>query len=143
MSAPDQNVYRVLLADPGGRTSALDVPTEQFASMERGISLGTTTIVPWHRVIRYTREVVQAVDDAFLTRAEIRAWLDDGSDEGERIVVRADRFDASTWTADFLVERTLDIEGGVVHLTKIHVPWNRVLEYERLPVRVEVPSRPD
>jgi uncharacterized protein (UPF0248 family) len=143
MSAPDQSVYRVHLADPGGRISALDVPTEHFESMERGISLGTTTIVPWHRVIRYTREVVQPVDDAFLTRAEIRAWLDDGSDEGERIVVRADRFDAGTLTADFLVERTLDIEGGVVHLTKIHAPWNRVLEYERLPVRVEVPSRPD
>ncbi len=143
MSAPDQNVYRVHLADPGGRTSVLDVPTEDFESMERGISLGTTTIVPWHRVIRFTREVVQAIDDAFLTRAEIRAWLDDGSDQGERIAVRADRFDAGTWTADFLVERTLDIEGGVVHLTKIHVPWNRVLEYERLPVRVEVPSRPD
>jgi hypothetical protein len=94
-------------------------------------------------VIRYTREVTQTIDDAFLTRAEIHAWLDDGTDEGERIVVRADRFDAGTWTADFLVERTLDIEGGIVHLTKIHVPWNRVLEYERLPVRVEVPSRPD
>jgi uncharacterized protein (UPF0248 family) len=143
MSAPDQSVYRVHLADPGGRTSVLDVPTEDFESMERGISLGTTTIVPWHRVIRYTREVVQAIDDAFLTRTEIHAWLDDGSDEGERIVVRADRFDAGTLTADFLVERTLDIEGGIVHLTKIHVPWNRVLEYERLPVRVEVPSRPD
>jgi uncharacterized protein (UPF0248 family) len=143
MSAPDQSVYRVHLADPGGRTSVLDVPTEDFEPMERGISLGTTTIVPWHRVIRYTREVVQAIDDAFLTRAEIRAWLDDGSNEGERIVVRADRFDAGTLTADFLVERTLDIEGGIVHLTRIHVPWNRVLEYERLPVRVEVPSRPD
>jgi alkylated DNA nucleotide flippase Atl1 len=143
MSAPDQNVYRVHLADPGGRISVLDVPTEHFDSMDRGISLGTTTIVPWHRVIRYTREVVQAVDDAFFSRAEIRAWLDDGSDEGERIVVRADRFDAGAWTADFLVERTLDIEGGVVHLTKIHVPWHRVLEYERLPVRVETPSRPD
>ena len=49
MSAPDQNVYRVHLADPGGRISALDVPTEHFDSMERGISLGATTIVPWHR----------------------------------------------------------------------------------------------
>jgi uncharacterized protein (UPF0248 family) len=143
MSAPDQRIYRVHLADPGGRTSVLDVPSEDFEAMERGISLGTTTIVPWHRVIRYTRDVIQPIDDAFLSRAEIRAWLDDGSDEGERIVVRADRFDAGTLTADFLVERTLDIEGGIVHLTKIHVPWNRVLEYERLPVRVEVPSRPD
>lgn len=143
MSAPDRNSYRVHLADPGDRLTVLDVRTEDFEVMERGISLGATTIVPWHRVIRYTREITQTIDDAFLTHAEIHAWLDDGSDEGERIVVRADRFDAGTWTADFLVERTLDIEGGIVHLTKIHVPWDRVLEYERLPVRVEVPSRPD
>jgi uncharacterized protein (UPF0248 family) len=143
MSAPDGSFYRLHLADPGGRTSVIDVPTEAFETTERGISLGTTTIVPWHRVIRYTREVIQPIDDAFLTHAEIRAWLDDGSDEGERIVVRADRFDSGSLTADFLVERALNVEGGVLHLTRIHVPWNRVLEYERLPVRVEVPSRPD
>jgi uncharacterized protein (UPF0248 family) len=143
MSAPDGNTYRVHLADPGGRSSVLDVPTEDFETTERGIALNSTTIVPWHRVIRYTREVMQPIDDAFLTRAEIRAWLDDGSGEGERILVRADRFEAGSWTADFLVERTLDIEAGMVHLTKLHVPWGRVLEYERLPVRVEVPSRTD
>jgi hypothetical protein len=143
MSAPDGNVYRVHLADPGGRSSVLDVPTEDFETMERGIALGSTTVVPWHRVLRYTREVMQPIDDTFLSRAEIRAWLDDGSDEGERILVRADRFESGVWTADFLVERTLDIEAAVVHLTKIHVPWSRVLEYERLPARVEVPGRPD
>jgi uncharacterized protein (UPF0248 family) len=143
MSAPDGNIYRVHLADPGGRASVMDVPTEDFETMERGITLGHTLVVPWHRVIRYTREVMQPIDDAFLTRTEIRAWLDDGSDEGERILVRADRFDSSAWTADFLVERALNVEAGMLHLTKIHVPWNRVLEYERLPLRVEVPSRPD
>src|SRR5919106_6114998 len=143
MSAPDGNSYRVHLADPGARTSVIDVPTEDFEAMERGITLGSTLVVPWHRVIRYTREVMQPIDDAFLTRTETRAWLDDGSDEGERILVRADRFDSSAWTADFLVERALNVEAGMLHLTKIHVPWNRVLEYERLPQRVEVPSRPD
>ena len=143
MSPPDANTYHVHLADPGGRSSVLDVPTEDFESMERGISLGTTTIIPWHRVIRYTRDVVQPIDDVFLTRAEIRAWVDDGSDEGERILVRADRFDAGSLTADFLVERMLDVDAGEVHLTKIHVPWSRVLEYERLKAPVEVPSRPD
>lgn len=143
MSAPDGNVYHVLLADPGGRTSAIDVPSEDFEAMERGIGLGSTTVVPWHRVIRYTREVTQPIDDAFLTRAEVRAWLDDGTDEGERLLVRADRFDSGSWTADFLVERALNVEAGILHLTKIHVPWTRVLEYERLPLRVEVPSRPD
>jgi hypothetical protein len=119
------------------------VPSEDFESLDRGIAVGTTTIIPWHRVIRYTRDVVQPIDDAFLTRAEIRAWVDDGSDDGERILVRADRFDAGSLTADFLVERMLDVEAGEVHLTKIHVPWTRVLEYERLKAPVEVPSRPD
>jgi uncharacterized protein (UPF0248 family) len=143
MSSPDVNGYRVHLADPGGRSSVLDVPSEDFESLDRGIAIGTTTIIPWHRVIRYTRDVVQPIDDAFLTRAEIRAWVDDGSDEGERILVRADRFDAGSLTADFLVERMLDVEADEVHLTKIHVPWTRVLEYERLKAPVEVPSRPD
>jgi uncharacterized protein (UPF0248 family) len=143
MSASDGNTYTVHLSDPGGRSSVLDVPTEDFESMERGIALGATTIVPWHRVIRYTREIVQPIDDAFLTRAEIRAWVDDGSDEGERLLVRADRFDAGSLTADFLVERTLNVEAGEVHLTKIHVPWARVLEYERVKAPVQVPSRPD
>ncbi len=143
MSSPDVNAYRVHLADPGGRSSVLDVPSEDFESLDRGIAIGTTTIIPWHRVIRYTRDVVQPIDDAFLTRAEIRAWVDDGSDEGERLLVRADRFDAGSLTADFLVERMLDVEAGEVHLTKIHVPWTRVLEYERLKAPVEVPSRPD
>ena len=143
MSAPDVNGYRVHLADPGGRSSVLDVPSEDFDSLDRGIAIGTTTIIPWHRVIRYTREVVQVNDVAFLTRAEIRAWVDDGTDEGERIIVRADRFDAGSQTADFLVERMVDVEAGTVHLTKIHVPWARVLEYERLKAPVEVPSRPD
>jgi uncharacterized protein (UPF0248 family) len=143
MSAPDGSTYRVHLADPGGRSSVLDVPTEDFETTERGIALGSVTVVPWHRVIRYTREVTQPIDDTFLTRAEIRAWLDDGSDEGERILVRADRFDSGALTADFLVERTLDVEAGMVHLTKLHVPWGRVLEYERVPVTAQVPSRPD
>jgi hypothetical protein len=143
MSAPDGSHYRVHLADPGGRMSEIDVPTEAFETTDRGISLGSQTVVPWHRVIRYTREITQPIDDAFLTRAEIRAWLDDGSDEGERINVRADRFDSGALTADFLVERAVNVEGGVLHLTKIHVPWSRVLEYERLPVRVEAPVRPD
>lgn len=143
MSAPDGSTYRVHLADPGGRSSVLDVPTEDFETTERGIALGSVTVVPWHRVIRYTREVTQPIDDTFLTRAEIRAWLDDGSDEGERILVRADRFDSGALTADFLVERTLDVEAGMVYLTKLHVPWGRVLEYERVPVTAQVPSRPD
>ena len=142
MSAPNGNIYRVHLADPGGRTTELDVPVEDFEATERGIVLGGTT-VPWHRVLRYTRELTQPIDDAFRTHTEMRVWIDDGTAEGETIHLRADRFEQSAYTVDLVVERALNVEAGIFHLTKIHVPWNRVLEYERGPVPVEVPVRPD
>jgi uncharacterized protein (UPF0248 family) len=143
MSAPNGNVYRLHLADPGGRTRELDVPVEDFETSERGVILGGSTTIPWHRVLRYTRELTQPIDDAFRTHAEMRVWIDDGTDEGETINLRADRFEQSALTVDLVVERALNVEAGIFHLTKIFVPWNRVLEYERLPVPVEVPGRPD
>jgi uncharacterized protein (UPF0248 family) len=143
MSVPNGNVYRVHLADLGGRVSVIDVPTEDFETTDRGVVLGTRTVVPWHRVLRYTREVTQPIDDTFRAHAQMRVWVDDGSDEGDTIHLRADRFETGLWTVDLLVERALNVEAGIFHLTKIHVPWSRVLEYERLPTPVEVPSRPD
>jgi uncharacterized protein (UPF0248 family) len=143
MSVPNGNVYRLHLADPGGRTSELDVPVEDFETSERGIVLDGRTTIPWHRVLRYTRELTQPIDDAFRTHAEMRVWIDDGSPEGETISLRADRFEQSAQTVDLVVERAVNVEAGIFHLTKIHVPWNRVFEYERLPVPVDVPSRPD
>ena len=142
MSIPSGNVYKVHLADPGGRTNVIEVPTEEFEATERGLALGRT-IVPWHRVVRYTREVTHPVDDALRSHAEMRVWVDDGSAEGETIHLRGDRFEAGPWTLDLLVERALIVEAGVFHLTKVHVPWSRVLEYERMPIPAEVPSRPD
>jgi uncharacterized protein (UPF0248 family) len=143
MSAPAANVFRIHLADPGGRTSLLDVPTEDFEVSDRGITLGGNTVIPWHRVIRYTREATQEVDTAFRQHAEMRVWLDDGTDEGETIKVRSDRLEQGQWTVDLQIERALNVEAGIFHVTKIHVPWARVLEFERLPVPVGVPSRPD
>ena len=143
MSAPNGSVYRVHLADPGGRTTELDVPTEDFEATERGIVLGGSTTIPWHRVLRYTREITQSIDHAFQTHTEMRVWIDDGSNEGETIQLRGDRFEQSAYTVDLLVERALNVEAGIFHLTKIYVPWNRVLEFERGPVPVEVPVRPD
>ena len=143
MSAPAGNVFRVHLAAPGGRTDVLDVPTEDFEVSERGIMLGGNKVVPWHRVIRYTRETTQELDEAFRMHAEMRIWLDDGTDEGETLKVRADRFEQGQWTVDLLVEKALNVEAGIFHVTKIHVPWSRVLEFERLPAPVEAPARPD
>jgi uncharacterized protein (UPF0248 family) len=143
MSLPNGNAYRVHLADPGRHVSVIDVPPDAFETSERGIVLGGRTTIPWHRVLRYTREITQPIDDAFRTHAEMRVWVDDGTDEGETITLRADRFEQSAFTVDLVVERALNVEAGIFHLTKIYVPWNRVFEFERLPVPVEVPGRPD
>jgi uncharacterized protein (UPF0248 family) len=143
MSVTNGSVYHVHLADPGRRVSVIDVPTDSFETSERGIVLGGRTTIPWHRVLRYTREITQPIDDAFRTHAEMRVWVDDGTEEGETINLRADRFEQSAFTVDLVVERALNVEAGIFHLTKIHVPWDRVLEYERLPVPVDVPGRPD
>jgi alkylated DNA nucleotide flippase Atl1 len=146
MSAANPNVYRISLADPGGQVRTLDVPSDAFGTTEHGLVLGST-VVPWHRVLRYSREVTQQIDPSFRRHAEIRLWVDDGSAEGEVMNVRADRFDQTSYTVDVAVERALNVEAGLFHLTKLSIPWNRVLEYERLPVATEVPvatpARPD
>ncbi|HUF58465.1 MAG TPA: hypothetical protein VMR89_03130 [Actinomycetota bacterium] len=142
----EDSVYRVYLADLAGGVAIQDVPTESFEATERGIMLNGRTIVPWHRVIRYVRDVVQPLEEPeLMTHAEVRAWLDDGSESGETLKVRADRFDPGPWTADLLVVDAVNIEAATIHLKKIHVPWGRILEYERvpLPVKDTVPSRPD
>jgi len=144
MSGSEGNSYRVHLADPGGRVSTHDVPTDSFEATERGIVMLGTTVVPWHRVLRYTREVTHPLGDPGLsTHAEIRAWVDDGSAAGETFTVRADRFDPGPWTGDFLLEGAVNVETETLHLTKVHVPWGRILEYERMFLPAVLPTRPD
>jgi uncharacterized protein (UPF0248 family) len=146
MSAVEGHVYQVHLADPGGDISIHEVPTESFETTDRGIAMNGTTVVPWHRVVRYTRDVVQPLGEPeLLTHAEVRAWLDDGSDSGETLRIRADRFDPGQFTADFLLEEAVDVETATITFTKIHVPWSRILEYERVHLAAPqvAPGRPD
>jgi hypothetical protein len=39
----------------------------------------------------------------------------------------------------------VNVEGAIIHMKKIHVPWGRVLEYERVRIPVDqlMPARPD
>ena len=152
MNAGEGHVYRVHLADPGGSVAVHEVPTESFEAAERGVTMYGTTVVPWHRVVRYVRNVVQPLEEPELSvHAEVRAWLDDGSEAGETLHIRADRFDAGPWTADFLVVDAVNVEAATLQLKKIYVPWGRVREYERVPLPVEhvllaeraVPARSD
>jgi uncharacterized protein (UPF0248 family) len=146
MSMGEGNVYRVHLVDPGGRIAEQDVPTDAFEAAERGITLNGTTVIPWHRVVRYVREVSQPLGEPELSaHAEVRVWLDDGSEKGETLRIRADRFDPGPWTMDFLVVEAVNVEAATIHMKKIYVPWGRVLEYERihLPAEHLMPARPD
>jgi uncharacterized protein (UPF0248 family) len=152
MSAGESAVYRVHLADPGGRITIHEVPIESFGATERGITMYETTFIPWHRVVRYARDVIQPLGEPELgAHMEIRAWVDDGSEAGETLRVRTDRFEPGPWTADFLVVEALNVETATIHLKKVHVPWGRVLEYERVRLAAEqavptdgvVPARPD
>jgi len=141
------NVFRIHLADPGDRETVVEVPTEGLEPTERGIVIDGALVIPWHRVIRYSRETTQEVE-RLRQHAEVRVWLDDGTDEGETLTVRADRFEVGPYTVDMVIERALNVEIGLFHVTKIYVPWDRVLEFERLPMptqpaAAEVPTRPD
>jgi hypothetical protein len=140
----DPTIYRVHLADPDGGTTVHELPTSEFQATERGIAMYGAMVVPWRRVLRYTRDLeVQLNDGGLPTRGEVRIWLDDGSSAGKTYLVRGDRFDTGPWTAEFITEVLVDVERGVVQLMKIHVPWDRVLEYERMSHAVEVPERVD
>jgi len=140
-------VFRIHLADPGDRETVIEVPTESLEPSERGIVVDGALVMPWHRVIRYTRETTQEIERSLRQHAEVRVWLDDGTDDGETLTVRADRFEVGPYTVDMVIERALNVEAGLFHVTKIYVPWGRVLEFERLPMPTPtadvVPGRPD
>jgi alkylated DNA nucleotide flippase Atl1 len=145
MSAGEGHVYHVHLVDPGGAIRVHDVPSDSFEATERGRMLNGSTIVPWHRVARYVRDITQPLGEPELSaHSEIRVWLDDGSEAGETLRIRADRFDPGPWTVDFLEVEAVNVEGAIIHMRKVHVPWGRVLEYERvrLPVEQLMPAPP-
>jgi hypothetical protein len=138
---------RVTTEDPdGGAPLVRDVASDAFETTERGVFMGPL-FVPWHRVIRYHRELrqefVTAVGEA-PSKARIRIRVDDGSPSGNTIVVAADRFEGGPWTISMLVDRHVEPEQGVLVVDKVFIPWSRVIEYERLPIgRTAPPARPD
>ena len=144
MADLDPTIFRVHLADPDGGTTLHEVPTSEFETTERGIAMYGAMVVPWRRVLRYTRDVEVPLSDLGLpTHGEVRIWVDDGSSTGKTYLVRGDRFDTGPWSAEFIVEVLVDVERATVQLMKIHVPWERVLEYERMVHPVQVPERVD
>jgi len=78
----------------------------------------------------------------------VRVIIEDGSIDGEELVVASERFDVTPWAAGLLVDDLVDAERGLVSQRRILVPWHAVREYERTTATVaqtdrETPSRPD
>jgi hypothetical protein len=138
---------RLMTEDPdGGAPLVREVDPGEFETTERGVFLGTL-FVPWHRVIRYDWELRQEFETTVgeaPSRARIRARFDDGSPEGQTIVVPADQFENGPWTVSMLVDRHVEPEQGVLVVDKVFIPWLRMIEYERLPIEpTATPARPD
>ena len=121
----------------------MDVPTEEFEPTAHGILLSGCTVIPWHRgVIATPARRRRRSTRPPAVRPRCGSGSTYGTEGGERLRVRADRFEQGQWTIDLVVERALNVEAGIFHVTEIHVPWSRVLEYERLPMPVDAPSAP-
>jgi hypothetical protein len=142
-----RTTVRLTIEDPdGGPPLVREVVPGEFETTERGAFLGTL-FVPWHRIIRYDWELRQEFETTIgeaPSRARIRVRFDDGSPQGQTIVVPADQFESGPWTVSLLVDRHVEPEQGVLVVDKVFVPWSRVVEYERLPMQPKVtPARPD
>jgi uncharacterized protein (UPF0248 family) len=136
----------VVILDPDGSTSAREAPLDEFEAGERGVTVGTT-LIPWHRVVRYTVQTRAPgaidLDDDREAPSTVRVWIDDLSSEGERLEARSDRTEQGPWSVTLVVDETVDVDAGVRHIRKLTIPWNRVLELERVRATPRMPVRPD
>jgi hypothetical protein len=131
------NVVHIELED-GATMSA---STAEFEPTEHGLLIGLL-LIPWHRVRRYSwslapRDFMADADGH--ARARVRLAVH-GEDE---IVVLAERFETGSWTVNVVVDEFMDAETGLVHRQRLFVPWHMVREYERMPLTLEAPPRPD
>ena len=130
-------IVRIDLEDGGAMTAS----TAEFEPTEHGLLIGLL-LIPWHRVRRYAwtlspRDYVSETNGH--ARAKVRLSLH-GQDE---LVVLAERFETGSWTVSVVMDDFVDAETGLVHRTRLFVPWHRVIEYERMPITLEAPPRPD
>jgi hypothetical protein len=130
-------VVRIELEDGATMTAS----SAEFEPTEHGLLIGLL-LIPWHRVRRYAWALSPrdyATDGDTHARAKVRVAIH-GEDE---MVVAAERFETGTWTVSLVIDDFVDVETGTVHRRRLFIPWHRVLEYERMPMTLEAPPRPD
>ena len=137
----------VRLLDGAGGRSTETCPLADFEQGEHGAAIGRRTI-PWHRIERVSWELPPRDPDGEATGAKVRVLIDDGTPDGEEMVVASDRFEVMGWAIGLLVDDRADASIGAVHQRRVIVPWHAVREWERLVGTTDeapslVPGRPD
>lgn len=147
MDTPNGSVGQVtvtIVDGDGGRSTAECALTE-FEQSEHGAVLGRR-MIPWHRIERAWWGLPPRDPDLEEPPARVRVLIDDGTANGEEIVVPAERFEVIGWAVGLLVDGRADNMLGTIEQRRMLVPWHAVREYERLTLGASdelLPSRPD
>jgi hypothetical protein len=148
MEAPNGEVGQVTatVVDRAGGRSTVTCALAEFEQSAHGAVLGRRTI-PWQRIERVSWGLPPRDPDLAEPAAKVRVVIDDGTDEGEEIVVSSERFEVIAWAVGLLVDDRADMMLGTIEQRRMLVPWHAVREYERVTADrgadARLPSRPD
>ena len=137
----------VTTLDRNGDRATAECALVDFEQSEHGAVLGRR-MIPWHRIERVSWGLPPKEPDLEEAAAKVRVMIDDGTAEGEEIVVSSDRFEVIPWAIGLLVDDRHDAMLGTIEQRRMLVPWHAVREYERVAVGADardqlLPSRPD
>ena len=146
---PATEVGTIVVSTVGPDGAWVDTPHSlaEFEQSEHGAVFGRL-VVPWPRVERVTWSLPPREAEIDQPHSVVRVMIEDGSIDGEELVVASERFDVTPWAAGLLIDDLVDAERGLVSQRRILVPWHAVREYERttsaiLPGDRLTPLRPD
>jgi hypothetical protein len=137
----------VTIIDGNGGRSTAECALMDFEQSEHGAVLGRR-MIPWQRIERVSWGLPPKDPELEESAAKVRVLLDDGTVEGDAVVVSSDRFEVIDWAIGLLVDDRHDAVLGTVEQRRMLVPWHAVREYERIVVGADardglLPTRPD
>jgi hypothetical protein len=148
-SRPVTEVGAVVVSTIGPDGAWMDAahPVAEFEQSEHGAVFGRL-VIPWPRVERIMWSLPPREAEVDQPHSVVRVVIEDGSVDGEELVVASERFDVTPWAAGLLVDDVVDADRGLVSQRRILVPWHAVREYERTTASMiggspMTPSRPD
>ena len=148
-SKPATEVGSVVVGTRGPDGSWVDTAHSlaEFEQSEHGAVFGRL-VIPWPRVERVTWSLPPREAEVDQPHSVVRVVVEDGTADGEEIVVASERFDITPWAAGLLVDDLVDADKGLVSQRRLLVPWHAVREYERTTAAMvrgdrPPPSRPD